>query len=200
MSGTPDRALRRWVHLATGLCALLLGLAPDPWHLVLAGGGVLLGWVVFPLTGLDRFLRRPGEPFLGGLRTYPVAVFLLVWLLPRAGAAAAWGILAFGDVAAAWVGGTVRAPAVFGHPKATWAGSGALVIGGALAAFLLGGAVAALAASGGGVEAGPAPAAWVCALAALAAGLADLLPLPPDDNLPLATAAGAVLYFLGGAA
>lgn len=200
MSGRANPGLRPWVHVVTGCCALLLGLVPAPWHVVLAGVGVLLGWVVFPLTGFDRKIRRPGEPFLGGLRTYPVAVLLLVLLLPRASAAAAWAILAFGDVAAAWVGRAVPAPAVFGHRKATWSGSAALILVGTAAALGMGAAVAALGADVAGVATGARPTLLACAAAAVAAGFADLLPLPPDDNLPLATAAGAVLYLLGGAA
>jgi dolichol kinase len=185
--------VRSLVHAGTGLLALLLGVLPPPWHLVAAGAGVLLGWVVLPLTGLDAPLRRPGEPWLGGLRTYPLAVLVLVAWLPRAEAAAAWGVLAFGDAAAALVGRHVPAPAVFGHRKATWSGSGAHVVVGGLAAWGLAAAAGALAAGRPDVAAGPVPGLLACCAAALAAALSDLVPLPPDDNGPAALAAGGVL-------
>jgi dolichol kinase len=186
--------------MATGLCALALGVLPSPWHLVAAAAGVLVGWVVFPCTGLEAVLRRPGEPFPGGLRTYPLAVLGLVLFLPRAQAAAAWGVLAFGDAAAALIGTSLPSSHVLGHRKATWSGSGALLGVGAAAAWGLAAGVEALARGTGWVDPGPQPVLWVCVLAALAATLADTLPLPPDDNLPLAAAAALVLGILAGPA
>ncbi len=191
-----DPSLRPWLHMATGLFAPALGVLPDPWHLAAAALGIVAGWVVFPITGLEAKLRRPGEPFLGGLRTYPVAVFALVALLPRAEAAAAWGVLAFGDAAAALVGTRVRAPSVFGHAKATWSGSAAYVGIGGLAAWGLSAGVVALGSGFGWVDTGPSPAVAACFAAALAAALIDLVPLPPDDNLPAAAAAGGALALI----
>src|SRR5262245_25052075 len=112
-----------------------MGVYPD-WFLY--GGaalGVVVGWILMPLTSLEGRLRRPGEPFLGGLRTYPLAVLGLVLLLPRTLAAAAWATMAFGDAAAALVGRRVASAKILGRGKATWAGSGALVVVGGLAAF-----------------------------------------------------------------
>lgn len=195
-AGERNPYLRPRVHAYTGLCALLLGVLPAPWHIVLAGGGVFLGWVAFPLSGIDTLLRRPGERFLGGLRTYPIAVLGLVLLLPRAEAAAAWGVLAFGDAAASIYGRAIPAPAVFGHPKATWVGSAAYVLVGGIAAWCLGAGVVSLAEGTGWVEAGMAPSLVACLAAGLAAAILDLVPLPPDDNLPAAAAAGGVLHLL----
>ncbi len=192
-----SRALRRpLLHAATGFFALALGLLPAPWHLVAAGLGVVAGWVVFPLTGLDARLRRPGERYLAGLRTYPLAVLLLVLLLPRAEAAAAWGVLAFGDAAAALVGQRVPAATVFGSRKATWSGSAAYLLVGGLAAWGLSAGAAALALGTGWVTLEVVPPVLACFAAAGAAALVDLVPLPPDDNLPAAAAAGAVLHVL----
>ncbi|MDJ0974613.1 MAG: hypothetical protein QNJ98_09155 [Planctomycetota bacterium] len=186
--------LRPAIHAATGLVALSLGLLPGPW--AIAGGvfGVVSGWVILPLLPLERRLRREGEPFLCGLRTYPIAVLALILWLPPAEAAAAWGILAFGDAAAAIVGSRVRAPSLFGHPKATWSGSSAHVVVGAIAAFGLATGVEALGAWSGLVDTGAAPDLLRCALAALGAACLDLVPLPPDDNIPGAAAAGGVLH------
>jgi dolichol kinase len=182
----PAADLRPLLHATTGLFALLLGVLPRALDLTGAALGLLAGFVGIPLSGLERRLRRPGEPWLCGLRTYPVAVALLVVFLPDATAASAWSILAFGDAAASVVGRRVPAPRLLGHPKATWAGTLALVVTGTVAGTL----VPALVAATGGSAAPPAHAVL---LAALAAGAADLLPVPPDDNLPIALAAGGVL-------
>lgn len=187
---------RPLLHAATGLLALTLGVLPDPWHLVGAGLGIVAGWIVFPLTTFGRGLERPGEPYLGGLRTYPVAVLLLVLLLSRAEAAAAWGVLAFGDAAAAIVGSRVEAPAIFGGRKATWSGSGAYLLVGGLAAWGLSAGACALASGTGWVVIDVVPSVLACFAAAGAAALIDLVPLPPDDNLPAAAAAGGVLHAL----
>jgi dolichol kinase len=187
---------RPLVHAATGLVALSLGVLPGPWALAGAALGVLVGWVVIPATGLEARLRRPGEPFLGGLRTYPLAVLGLVACLPPAQAAAAWGVLAMGDAAAAIVGSRVPGPSLLGHPKATLPGSAAHLACGTLGAFLLAQGCAALAHATGWVAPGPVPGWLACALAAGAAALLDLVPLPPDDNLPAAAAAGGVLWIL----
>lgn len=196
MTPAEDRhpLLRPALHAATGLVALTLGVLPRPWAIAGAGCGVVAGWIILPALPLERRLRRPGEPFLGGLRTYPLAVLGLVLWLPPAEAAAAWGILAFGDAAAAIVGSRVPAPSVFGHAKATWSGSAAHVVVGALAAWALAHGVAALGAWSGLVATGDAPALARCALAALGAACLDLVPLPLDDNIPGAAAAGGVLH------
>jgi len=196
---TPEPLLRPVIHAGTGLCSLLLAVLPAAGALACAGLGVVAGWVVIPLT-VERRLRRPRERYLGGLRTYPLAVLGVVLLLPPAEAAAAWGILAVGDAAAAVVGTRVRSSPVLGHPKATWAGSGALVGAGTLASFALAAAVGAIARAANVVEPGPIPSLGACAAAALAAALVDLFPWRPDDNLPIAAAAAGALHLLGGAA
>jgi dolichol kinase len=180
----PREDLRPLVHAATGLVALGTGVFPRWLDVAGAVLGVLAGWVVIPRTPLESRLRRPGEPFVCGLRTYPVAVLALVLAFPVAApAAAAWGVLAFGDAAASVVGRRVKAPRVLPGSKATWAGTLALVVFGALGAW---GLSAFVAATGGGPAV---PAAW-CLAAAGAAALVDLVRIPPDDNLPIAAAAG----------
>jgi dolichol kinase len=177
---------RSLLHAATGLVALGLGVFPRWFVLVGAGLGVLAGWVVIPMTPLEAKLRRPGEPFFCGLRTYPLAVLGLVVLLPPTLAAIAWAIFAFGDAAASVVGRRFAAPHVFGHPKATWSGSPAFFVVGTLVGVAFGQVVAA---TGGS----PSPSVLRIVLASLAATLIDLVPIPPDDNLPHAAASGLVL-------
>jgi dolichol kinase len=188
--------LRPLVHAAVGLCAFALGVLPRWAALALAGLAIVANWVVLPRLAVGRRLERPGEPFLGGLRTYPVAVLGLVALLPPAEAAAAWAVLAWGDAAASLAGRFVRAPALFGHPKATWSGTPALFLVGTLGAFAAGHGVAALATHATWVDAGVPPSLARCALAAFAAALVDLVRIPPDDNLPCAAAAGGTLALL----
>ena len=180
--------LRPLVHAATGLVALGMGVFPR-WFLV-AGAvfGVVAGWILLPRMPLERRLRRPGEPFLGGLRTYPVAVLGLVLAFPHHPtlAAAAWAVLAFGDAAASIVGRRVRSPRVVGRGKATWAGSGALVLVGGAAAL---GVARFVEATGGHPHARVAG----IALAAVAGALPDLLSIPFDDNIPIAAFSGLAL-------
>jgi dolichol kinase len=176
-----------------GLFALTLGVLPRWGAIGLALAAIVHNWVVMPRTAYGRALERPGEPFVAGLRTYPLAVLGLVVLLPAAEAAAAWGILAFGDAAAALVGSRVRAPSFFGHRKATWSGTPAFFVVGAIAAWGLGQAVAALAAHAPWVEPGAAPSLARAAAAAGVAALVDLVRIPPDDNLPCAAASGGAL-------
>ncbi len=181
--------VRPALHAATALFALLLGVLSRPLALVGAALGLLAGWVVIPRTALEAKLRRPDEPFFGGLRTYPLAVAGLIVTLPDTLAAVGWGIFAWGDAAASIVGRHVPSPAVFGHRKATWTGSGAFLAVGTLVGWGIGTAVAAT----GGM---PCPSVPRIAAAALAATLVDLVRIPPDDNLPHAAAAGLALAFL----
>ena len=184
--------LRPLVHAATGLVALGMGVFPRWFSITGAVLGVVLGWVVIPQTPLEKRLRRPGEPFLCGLRTYPVAVLGLVLALPASLAAGAWAVLAAGDAAASFAGRYVKAPRIFGHPKATWSGTAAFVLVGWAAALGVGTFVEA---TGGGLFVPP----MVVPFAVVAAALADLVPIPPDDNLPIAAAAGLVLGLAGAA-
>lgn len=184
-----SRELRPALHAATGLVALLLGVLPRPLELAGAAVGLLAGWVVIPCSPLEARLRRPGEPFLGGLRTYPLAVAGLIVALPDTLAAVGWAVFAWGDAAASVVGRHVPAPALFGHRKATWSGSLAFLLVGTAVGWGIGAVVAAT----GGV---PCPSGARIAAAALAATLIDLVPIPPDDNLPHAVAAGLALAFL----
>lgn len=200
MSASPSRSshglLRPLVHAAMGLFAFALGVLPWWGAVAAALAAVAFNWLLLPRLALGRRLERPGEPFVGGLRTYPLAVLGLVLLLPAAEAAAAWAVLAWGDAAAAIVGRAVRAPALFGHRKATWSGTPAFLLVGALGAWAAGHAVAALAALTTWVEPGAAPSLVACAAAALGAALIDLVPIPPDDNLPCAAVSAAVLRAL----
>ena len=61
----------------------------EPVHaLAFAGAAILLNWVVLPLTGLDKGMRRQDGPWVDGAKLYPVAVFLVLWMFPMPVAAA----------------------------------------------------------------------------------------------------------------
>ena len=196
MNSTPGPWIdaRAALHLGTGLCAFALGLVPWAGAVGLALLGCLLGFVVFPQVGLEARVRRPGEGYWTGLKTYPLAVLGLVLFLPAPQAAAAWAVLAFGDTAARLVGQRVRSPRVFGHPKLTWAGTLGGVLVGAGAAFGMSAAVHALALGSGAVAAAAPSSAGMCLAAASAAAAADAIPWRPNDNIPVAWAAGLALY------
>ena len=187
----PKEEIRPLSHVGTAIVALGMGVLPRWANLTGAALGMLAGWVVIPRTRVEAVLRRPGEPWLNGVRTYPLAVALLVLLLPATLAAAAWTIMAAGDAAASFVGRHVPAPSLFGHKKGTWSGTPALFVVGSLAGW---GAGAFVAATGGTPLGNP----MNVVLAAGAAALIDLVPLPIDDNLPLAAAAGVTLAATSG--
>ncbi len=188
MSARPREDLRQWTHLAmTGFALTLRWLTPDQ-AAGLAIAAIVLNWVVLPLIGRD--LRRPGEPFIDGVKLYPVAVLVLVIFLPLPSAAAAWGVLGVGDAASNLVGRRFGRPPFLGRTDRSFAGTAAFVLSGGCAATLIGGFVA---------NQTPDAHASAASFAAAAAGaLAEFTPRRRwlDDNLPIAIAAGAVLYFL----
>jgi len=168
--------------------ALSLRWISPPQAAAMAGAAIALNWVILPLIGRD--LRRPGDPYVDGTRLYPVAVLLLVLFLPAPSAAAAWGVLGVGYAASNVIGRRFGRPPFLGRSDRSLAGTAAFVIFGGSAALLLGSFVAART---------PDIHAVTASFAAAAAGsLAEFVPrrLRLDDNLPIAVAAGAVLFLL----
>jgi len=150
--------------------------------IALAGAAALYNIVLAPTFGWDRRYRRLGEPRLAGIGTYPLAVLLLLCVAPLPAAMAAWGVLAVGDPAAAALGSRVSSGPLPWNRNKTWLGSLAALVAGSVAAALL------LAYAGARPVLGPAIAAGC------AGALAESLPWPVDDNLPMAgTAAAAIV-------
>jgi dolichol kinase len=173
------------VHFAFGGFALLI----EPWGrgacAAIAGAAVLYNAVLAPRFGLDRAYRRPDERILSGLVTYPLAVLLLLLLAPPAVAAGAWVVLASVDPVAAAAGSR------FAAPRVPWQKAKSLT--GTLAGFLAGSLLC------GGMLRLLGEDAWPAAVAAAASGAAaETLPLPIDDNLPIAAAAAIPLALLLG--
>ena len=99
---------RQWVHVGSGLFALLLRVTTWPQAAALAAVAVVFNVVMLPRIG-GRRLYRPLDTARGfpvGILLYPFSVLLLT-LIFRSRldiVAAAWAIMAFGDGAATLVG------------------------------------------------------------------------------------------------
>jgi uncharacterized protein (TIGR00297 family) len=185
---------RKLLHMAVGGLAFAIRPLGFWGSLAVALAAVVHNAFLFPLYGGRRLWRtaeaeRGGAP---GIVLYPIAVTLLVVCF--AGrlevAAAAWGILAFGDGMAAVAGGALgRGNPLPWNPRKSWAGT--------LAGFASGTAGAAallLWTAPGRYPAGFAVA--VAAVAALVAALLESAPQGLDDNLGVPLVTGLLLYCL----
>ncbi len=185
--------LRKTVHMGTGTIALALRPLGPLWSAVAAAAALLMNLFLLPRIG-GRRLWRDHELAAGGaagIVLYPLAVLLLVLLFWRRleVAAAAWGILAFGDGMASVVGMTLGRRKLPWNPKKSWAGSGAYVLFGTVAA------------AGLLVWTAPGRYTWafavaVGAAAALFAAALESLPQGLDDNLGVPLLTGLFLFGL----
>ena len=106
-SGHSETA-RQWVHIGSGLFALLLRVLTGWQAAAMAAFALVFNVVLLPHVG-GRQLYRPVDHARGfplGILLYPLAVLLLTLAFPSRLdiAAAAWGILAFGDGFATLIG------------------------------------------------------------------------------------------------
>jgi uncharacterized protein (TIGR00297 family) len=187
---------RQLLHMAMGGFALLLRYL-NWWEAAALAGFAL----AFNLYGLPRIagphVFRDGEHtrrYSSGITLYPLAILLLICLLPERPdiVAAAWGILAIGDGAATIVGRSIGGPRIRWNREKSVAGSAAFVVlGGAAGAFLCWWCAPAVI---------PPPYAWFVIVApfaaALAAAAAETVPIRLDDNLSVSATAAAVLWWL----
>ena len=107
MTSHSERA-RQWVHIGSGLFALLLRFLTWRQAAALAVTALVFNLVALPRVG-GRRLYRPVDEARGfplGILLYPLSVLLLILTFPSRLdiAAAGWAILAFGDGAATLVG------------------------------------------------------------------------------------------------
>lgn len=210
---------RKALHMAMGLFALCLRVLTPLEAALCALLALLHNVYLFPLYGRKR-LERPEETARGytGMVGYPAVVLVLIllgWLsaypetpgispdgpaakalharFGLAAAAAAWGILAFGDAFGALCGLLLKGPALPWNPRKTWAGALGFLLAGTLSSvFLLRFVLAGRASPPGGESF-----AWtLCLLAAFAAAVVESLPGQFDDNLTVPLAAWSVLSFL----
>jgi uncharacterized protein (TIGR00297 family) len=195
MALTRGELLRKMVHMGVGLIAFSLRFLGPFWAAVLAAGA--LGFNLFVLHRIGgRHLWRPHEHERGasiGIILYPLAVLLLILIFyPRLEvAAAAWGILAFGDGMASVVGMSIGKRKLPWNPRKSWMGS--------LAHFLFGGLAAAVllvwTAPVQGRAYGWAFALAVCFATALLSAALESLPHGLDDNIGVPLVSG--LFLLG---
>jgi uncharacterized protein (TIGR00297 family) len=194
---------RQWVHIGSGLFALLLRFMTWWQGAALAAFALLFNAVVLPRVG-GRRLYRPTDEARGfplGILLYPLAVLVLILAFPTRPdiAAVAWAVLAFGDGAATLAGHwsqsidrrreSLSRPLPWNREK-TIAGTGAFIlfaaVGGVVLAIWTRAAVL------------PMPTwTWViCApiAAATAAAFVETLPVRLDDNISVPATAAAVLW------
>jgi uncharacterized protein (TIGR00297 family) len=184
---------RQAVHMSMGLFALALRFLAWWQAAACAVAAFLFNLFVLPRIG-GAALYRPADVARGyplGILFYPLSVLLLILAFPHRAdvAAAAWAILAFGDPAAAAVGGTRSRVALPWNPDKSVAGTVAFVIAGSL-----GGVALALWTRPAVTPVPPllfATAAPVAA--ALAAGLVESMAMRLDDNISVPIAAAIVL-------
>jgi uncharacterized protein (TIGR00297 family) len=129
---------RKAVHMGMGLFALLLRWITWPVAGLCAAAALLFNLFVLPAFG--RGIYRDSEKRRDvGIVAYPAAVLLVILLLRHAlpVAAAIWGMMAFGDPAAAIAGKAIGGSGLPWNPRKTWSGSVAYAIAGALGGALL---------------------------------------------------------------
>lgn len=137
----PGEALRKVTHVGMGFIAFSLRFLGPFWSAVLAGAALLNNVFVLHRIGGKRMWRDAEHQAGGavGIVLYPLTVLLLILLFYRRleVAAAAWGILAFGDGMATVFGMAFGRRKLPWNPAKSWAGSGAYVAFGTLASAAL---------------------------------------------------------------
>jgi uncharacterized protein (TIGR00297 family) len=187
---------RQWVHVGSGLFALLLRVLTQPQAAALAVAALVFNIALLPRIG-GRQLYRPIDHQRGfplGIVLYPLAVLSLILLFPSRPdiAAAAWGILAFGDGFATLVGRLSAVPSgrLPWNPDKSMAGTVAFVICGGAAAVALAWWVRP------SVTPLPPIAFTIGATlaAAVLAALVETIPVRLDDNISVPLTAAIVLW------
>jgi uncharacterized protein (TIGR00297 family) len=199
---------RKSLHVAMGGFALLLRWLTPGQAVLCALAALLFNLFLLQRLTRGRFLRvterERGRSL--GMVLYPAAVLalLLVFHERLELAAAAWGLLAFGDGMATVAGVTLGGPRLPWNRGKSWSGFLAFVLWGtAASAFLLWWAQRAALDPGGAdwigasfVEGGGAslPLVGGCLLAAAAAAVAESMRTGIDDNALVPLVGGASLY------
>ena len=185
---------RRWFHLIAGSSIPVAGIFAADWGMVAAlavisGGGLGLDLLRFRVQWLNKqFLRwlspllksDEGRSFTGA--TYLAIGALFTFLLFGLEVAVpALLFLSLGDPVAALVGRRMPGPRIFGKSP-----------GGTAAFVALGLVTVGVLTGSGAVEYH-----WGLLVGALIAGVVELAPGYPDDNLTIPLIAGASMYFMG---
>jgi uncharacterized protein (TIGR00297 family) len=195
MALTRGELARKVVHMGVGLIAFSLRFLGPFWSAILAAGALGFNLFLLPRIG-GRKLWRQHEVDSGtsiGIILYPLTVLLLILVFyPRLEvAAAAWGILAFGDGMASVAGMSLGRRKLPWNPRKSWMGTLAYVLFGTVAAAAL--LVWTAPNQGRAYDWGFALAA--CGATALLAAALESLPQGLDDNLGVPLVSG--LFLLG---
>jgi uncharacterized protein (TIGR00297 family) len=207
---------RQWIHIGSGLFALLLRWLTGWQAAALAATALFFNLLLLPRIGGTR-LYRPVDHARGfpmGILLYPFSVLLLTISFPTRLdlVAAAWGILAFGDGAATLIGRCFTAEHAKTAENNTFSANSAVSavpsdrlpwnadksVAGTLAFIVFGGAAGVALAWWVRPAASPmAPIVWTVAdplAATLLAALVETLPVRLDDNISVPATAAAVLW------
>jgi len=183
---------RQALHLAMTLWIVALRWITPVQAVWITLAAVVLNWVVLPLTGLGRrSLRRDGEPFVNGVKLYPVGVLLALVLFPYPAAAAGLAVMGVGDAASNVLGRRFGKPPFLGRQDRSAVGTAAFVACGAVAA-----AAAAMWVAPERPMDGPFLGAVLAAAVAGAAMEYVPWPRPLEDNLPITLAAAGAFTLL----
>jgi uncharacterized protein (TIGR00297 family) len=185
---------RQWIHIGSGGFAFLLRVLTWWQAAAFAAVALVFNLVVLPRIGGRRLFRPIDEArgFPLGIVLYPLAVLLLIITFSSRldVAAAAWGILAFGDGAATLVGGRV------GGRQWPWNRDKTVI--GTVAFAICAGAGAVLLALWTRPSIVPVPPIWFAFVgplaAALVAALVETIPVRLDDNVSVPASAAVVLW------
>jgi uncharacterized protein (TIGR00297 family) len=185
MPHTTNETLRKGLHIAFGLGAFALKWLP--WY-VAAGvcvAAVVSNWLLLPRL-VGRSVARHERGYDAGIVLYPVMVLLLVVVFRNRlhYAAISWALLAFGDGVATLAGKALRIAPLPWNREKSWGG---------LLAFLIAGSAAGLAVAYWMDYRAPV----VVLVAALAAAIAESLPLRVDDNVTVPVAAATACVIAG---
>jgi uncharacterized protein (TIGR00297 family) len=180
---------RQIVHMSVVVLAFLLRFLSAPWAFFLVFALLIHNYLLLPRYSPGLF--RPDERGLGGILSYPLALCVLILLLPQhlEVVAGAWALLAVGDGLATLVGRSRPLAPLPWNPEKSLGGLLAFVVGGTLACSIL---VVWTAPETG-------QSAWIfltLGVCALVAGLVESLLLPINDNLLVPVAAAASLSLL----
>lgn len=198
MTGSPrfSENRRQVLHMAMGSFALLLRFIS--WWEAAALAGFALAFNLYALPRIaGSHVFRHGEDtrrFTSGIILYPLAVLLLICVLPERPdiVAAAWGILAIGDGMATLVGRYADGPRIPWNREKSVAGSTAFVVfGGAAGMFLCWWCTPVVV---------PPPYVWFISAGPLAGAFAaaavETIPIRLDDNVTVPVTAAAVMWWL----
>jgi uncharacterized protein (TIGR00297 family) len=185
---------RQLVHISMSAFALALRVLTWWQAALCALAAVLFNAFVLPQAG-GRAIIRPVDAARGypvGILIYPIAVLMLILAFPARLdiAASAWGILAFGDGTATLAGRRWGRHRLSWNPEKTVEGLLAFILAGSAAGIFLAWWTAPAVATPPGL-------AFILvapALAAVAAALAETIPISLDDNISVPAVAGASLW------